>query len=223
MEIDQSSQTNETGRGAKRDSAEPGPTDQAAWGEFLAVHRDRLRRMIALRLDERLRGRIDPSDVIQEAFLEATARQPVYAREADPMPPFLWLRFLTLQRLQITHRRHLGTGSRDAAREISVHGVASPAASSAAIAAHLLGRDTRPSEAFMRAERKLRLQEALNSMDILDREIIVLRNFEQLTNQECARVLGLAESAATKRYIRALKRLKDILTSIPGAGTGFWR
>jgi RNA polymerase sigma-70 factor, ECF subfamily len=197
--------------------------DRTDWGQFLSAHRDRLRRMVAIRLDNRLRGRIDPSDVIQEAFLEATERRPEYVGQADPMPPFLWLRFLTLQRLQITHRRHLGTRSRDAAREISVHGVASPAASSAAIAAHLLGRDTRPSEAFMRAERKLRLQEALNSMEILDREIIVLRNFEQLTNQECARVLGLSESAANKRYIRALKRLKDILTSIPGAGTGFWR
>jgi RNA polymerase sigma-70 factor, ECF subfamily len=208
---------------AKRDSAPAASPEQAAWGELLAGHRDRLRRMIALRLDERLRGRIDPSDVIQEAFLEATARQAEYAREADPMPPFLWLRFLTLQRLQITHRRHLGTRARDAGREISVHGVASPAASSAAIAAHLLGRETRPSEALMRAERKLRLQEALNAMDVLDREVIVLRNFEQLTNQECARVLGLAESAATKRYIRALKRLKEILTSLPDAGTGFWR
>ncbi len=223
MEIDKPSQTDETGKGCKRDPAEPRRIDQASWGEFLARHRDRLRRMVALRLDERLRGRIDPSDVIQEAFLEASARHADYAREADPMPPFLWLRFLALQRLQITHRRHLGTRARDAGREISVHGVASPAASSAAIAAHLLGHETRPSEALMRAERKLRLQEALNAMDVLDREVIVLRNFEQLTNQECARALGLAESAATKRYIRALRRLKEILTAFPDAGTGFWR
>jgi len=223
MEIDKPSQRDRKETRSDRDSADRVRADQAAWGEFLAGHRDRLRRMVALRLDERLRGRIDPSDVIQEALLEATLRQAEYAREADPMPPFLWLRFLTLQRLQITHRRHLGTRSRDAGREVSNRGVASPAASSAAIAAHLLGRETRPSEAVMRAERKLRLQEALNTMDVLDREIIALRNFEQLTNQECARVLGLGESAATKRYIRALKRLKEILTSLPGAGTGFWQ
>ncbi len=199
MELDKLSQRDKTAIGCKRDSAEPSRTDQAAWGEFLAGHRDRLRRMVALRLDERLRDWIEPSDVIQEAFLEATERQADYAREADPMPPFLWLRFLALQRLQITRRRHLGTRSRDAGREVSNHGVASPAASSAAIAAQLLGRETGPSEAVMRAERKLRLQEALNTMDGLDREIIVLRDFEQLTNQDGARALGLGESAATKR------------------------
>src|SRR6516162_6644644 len=104
--------------------------DQAAWAQLLAPYRQRLRRMVALRLDERLRGRIDPSDVIQEAFLEATERRVSYAREAEPMPAFLWLRFLTLQRLQIAHRRHLGTRARDAGREIAIHGVASPTASS---------------------------------------------------------------------------------------------
>jgi RNA polymerase sigma-70 factor, ECF subfamily len=206
-----------------RESGAGGPEERAAWGEFLTGHRDRLRRMVALRLDDRLRGRIDPSDVIQEAFLEASGRRHEYAREAEPMSPFLWLRFLTLQRLKVTHRRHLGTQARDPRREISIHGVASPAASSAAIAAQLLGRETRASEVAIRAERKLRLQEALNAMDVLDREVLVLRNFEQLSNGECARVLGISEAAATKRYIRALKRLKDILSALPGAGTGFWR
>jgi RNA polymerase sigma-70 factor, ECF subfamily len=205
-----------------QDSEIPGRAGHAAWGEFLAGHRDRLRRMVALRLDQRLKGRIDPSDVIQEAFLEATERRVEYAREAEPMPPFLWLRFLTLQRLQIAHRRHLGTRSRDAGREISIHGLASPVASSAAIAAQLLGRETRASEVAIRLERKLRLQEALNSMDVIDREVLVLRHFEQLSNGECARVLGLGESAATKRYIRALKRLKDILSALPGAEAGLW-
>ena len=197
--------------------------DPAAWGDFLASHRDQLRRMIALRLDDRLRSRIDPSDVIQEAFIEATERREDYAKDPEPMPPFLWLRFLTLQRLQITHRRHLGTRSRDACREISIDGAPSPAASSAAIAAQLLGHETRASEVAIRAERKLRLQEALNSMDPIDREILVLRHFEQLSNGDCARVLGLNVSAATKRYVRALKRLNDILSALPGGGTGFWR
>jgi RNA polymerase sigma-70 factor (ECF subfamily) len=176
--------------------------------------------MVALRLDERLRGRVDPSDVIQEAYLEATERRPEYARDPEPMPPFLWLRFLTLQRLQIMHRRHLGTRSRDAGREISIHGEASPAASSAAIAAQLLGRDTRASEALIRDERKLRLQEALNAMDVIDREVLVLRHFEQLSNGESARVLGISESAATKRYLRALKRLREMLSTLPGSAMG---
>ncbi|GAC1473458.1 MAG: hypothetical protein NVSMB9_22090 [Isosphaeraceae bacterium] len=197
--------------------------DHAGWGAYLAAQRDRLKRMVALRLDDRLRGRVEASDVIQEAFLEATQRLPEYAREPEPMPPFLWLRFLTLQCLQIAHRRHLGTRSRDAGREISIHGAVSPAASSAAIAAHLLGHETRASEVVLRSERKLRLQEALNTMDVLDREALVLRHFEQLSNGEVAQLLGIGESAATKRYIRALKRLKDILSALPEAGARFWQ
>ena len=103
--------------------------------------------MVALRLDRRLCGRIDPSDVIQETFLEATGRRSEYERQSDPMPPFLWLRFLALQQLQLAHRRQLGTRSRDASREVSIHGGAFPEATSAALAAQLLGRDTRVSEA----------------------------------------------------------------------------
>ncbi len=205
----------------------PGPApelgaDPSAWGEFLAAHRGRLRRMVALRMDDRVRGRLDPSDVIQEAYLEATERRPEYARGPDPMPPFLWLRFLTLQCLQIAHRRHLGAWARDAGRDISIHAPASPAASSAAIAEQLLGRDTRASEVAIRAERRTRLLEALDRMEPIDREVLALRHLEQLSNRECARVLGLGESAATKRYIRALQRLKQILSALPGGGQGMW-
>ena len=197
-------------------------TDRADWGQFLSAHRERLRRMVALRLDHRLRGRIDPSDVIQEAFLEATERRPEYARQPDPMPPFLWLRFLTLQRLQIVHRQQLGTRSRDARRDVSIHTGAFPAASSAALAAQLLGRDTRASEVAIRSERKRRLLEVLEGMDPIDREVLVLRHFEQLSNGECAQVLGLANSATTKRYLRALGRLRDILSALPEGQKEAW-
>jgi RNA polymerase sigma-70 factor (ECF subfamily) len=209
-------------RGGGTDHGRGAAVVHADWGKFLATHRGRLRRMVALRMDDRVRGRLDPSDVIQEAFLEATERGPEYAREHDPMPPYLWLRFLTLQCLQIAHRRHLGTGIRDAAREISLNAKASPAASSAAIAAQLLGHETRASEVAIRAERKLRLLEALDTMDPIDREVLVLRHFEQLTNGECARLLELGESAATKRYLRALQRLKQILSALPGGQAGVW-
>jgi RNA polymerase sigma-70 factor (ECF subfamily) len=196
--------------------------DRANWGDFLSAHRDRLRRMVTIRLDERLRGRIDPSDVIQEAFLEATERQPEYVRQANTMPPFLWLRFLTLQRLQLVHRQQLGTRSRDAGRDISIHAGVSPAASSAALAAQLLGRDTRASEIAIRGERKRQLQQSLDQMDPIDREVLVLRHFEQLSNGECARVLNLSESASTKRYLRALARLKDILSARAGGAQELW-
>ena len=101
--------TGDRADGVRRAGDSTAAADRADWGAFLSSHRDRLRRMVALRLDDRLRGRIDPSDVIQEAFLEATERRPEYVLQSDPMPSFLWLRFLTLQRLQLIHRRQLGT------------------------------------------------------------------------------------------------------------------
>ncbi len=105
---------------------------------------------------------------------------------------------------------------RDAGREVVLYHGTLPEASSAALAAQLLGRDTRPSEAAVRAERKILLQQALNSLEPLDREVLALRHFEQLSNCEVAQMLGVQESAAAKRYVRALKRLKDVLRSMPG-------
>jgi RNA polymerase sigma-70 factor, ECF subfamily len=196
--------------------------DPAVLEKAMAKHRDRLRRMVALRLDRRLQGRVDPSDVIQEAYLEAARRLPEYLKAPEPMPVFLWLRFLTSQSLQLAHRKHLGVLARDPNREISLDADRMPQASSAALAAQLLGHDTRASEAAIRVERRLRLEQALNQMDALDREALTLRHFEQLSNSECARVLGLKETTATKRYIRALRKLKEILNALPGGNSEAW-
>src|SRR6516162_1899560 len=192
--------------------------DPEAWRALFDRDRERLRRMVALRMDRRLQGRIDPSDVIQEAHIEAMTRLPEYLRQPD-MPFFLWLRLIVGQRLTLLHRRHLGAQVRDAGREIGLYHGALPAATSAALAARLLGHVTHPSEAAVRAERKIRIQTALNAMDQLDREILALRHFEQLTNGEAAQALGLSKSTASKRYIRALERLKEILSA--GRG-GLW-
>lgn len=189
--------------------------DKEKWGALLARHRQRLRRMVALRLDRRLQGRLDASDVIQEAYLEASSRLPEYLKQ-PAMPFFLWLRFLTSQKLLELHRHHLGTQVRDAGREVSLYRGSFPETSSAALAAQLLGRLTQPSQAAIRAEMKIRLQDALNSMDLLDREVLALRHFEHLSNAETAQTLGIRQSAASKRYIRALKKLKEILSSMPG-------
>jgi len=189
--------------------------DRARWGELLTRHHERLKRMVALRLDQRVQSRLDASDVIQEAYLEASARLPEYLKQ-PAMPFFLWLRFLTGQKLHELHRRHLGVKMRDAGREVSLYRGGLPEATSAALAAQLLGHLTQPSQAAMRAEMKLQLQEALNRMDALDREVLVLRHFEQLSNAEAARVLDIQEAAASKRYIRALRRLKEILSGLPG-------
>ena len=189
--------------------------DRAAVVELLERYRGRLRRMVAMRLDPRLQGRVDASDVIQEGYLDAMRRLEEFIR--DPSVPFyIWLRFLVGQRVQEQHRRHLGTPGRDVGREVSIYRGAMPGASTGALAARLLGKLTSPSQAAMRAERKIRLQEALNRMDPLDREILVLRHYEQMTNGDAAAALGLEKSAASKRYTRALERLKEILAGLPG-------
>src|SRR5438105_15626413 len=189
--------------------------DQAALNELFARHRPRLRRMVELRLDRRLQARVDASDVIQEAYVEAFTRLDEYLRERS-YPLFLWLRLLVGERLLKLHRHHLGTQMRDAGQEVSIYRGALPAASSAALAAQLLGKHTSPTQAAVRAERLLRLQEALNTLDPMDREILALRHFEALSLAETALSLDIQESAAAKRYIRALKRLKAILANMPG-------
>jgi RNA polymerase sigma-70 factor (ECF subfamily) len=194
-----------------------GQGDAQAAGELFAQHRDRLRRMVQLRLDRRLQGRLDPSDVLQDAYLEFARSLAEYLRSPQ-VPLFLWLRLITGRKLQALHRHHLGAQARDAGREVSLHRGALPQASSVSLAAQLLGRFTTPSEAAVRAELQIRIQEALNSMDAIDREVLALRHYEQLSNAEAAQGLGLSEAAASNRFVRALKRLKAILMSVPGSG-----
>lgn len=183
--------------------------DKTALGPLFDLFRNRLKYMVQLRLDHRIKGRISPSDVIQESLLEASSRIDRYLE--DPRMPFhLWLRFLTSQQILAAYRRHVGTQMRSAGQEISIFN-AMPQATSECIAAQLIGHVTSPSQAVARDEIKLRLENALNSMDAIDREILTLRHFEELTNNEVAQLLDLKKSAASNRYIRALKRLKDIL------------
>lgn len=193
--------------------------DREAFNEVFTRHRGRLRRMVEMRMDWRLQARLDASDVLQEAFLEAALRMNDYLREPT-LPLFLWLRLIVGERLTRLHRQHLGTKMRDAGREVSLYREPLPAASSMALAAQLLGKQTSPSQAALRAERMLRLQDALNTLDPIDREVLSLRHFEELTRAETAKILGIEESAAAKRYVRALKRLKDILAALPGGLEG---
>jgi RNA polymerase sigma-70 factor (ECF subfamily) len=188
--------------------------DEALRGLF-AAHRDRLKRMVHLRLSRRLAGRVDDSDVLQEAFIEVARKLPEYAREPK-MPLFLWIRHLTGLKLAEFHRRHLGTQLRDADREVTLHRGGLPVADSVSLAAHLLGTLTTPSQAAIKAETRLLVQEALNSMDPIDREVLALKHFEQLSTSEIAEVLGLSKAGAGSRYLRAIKRLRAILEQIPG-------
>jgi RNA polymerase sigma-70 factor (ECF subfamily) len=193
--------------------------DRAALNELFTRHRERLCRMVGLRLDRRLQARIDASDVVQEAYVEVVTRLDEYLR--DPrLPFFLWLRLVVGERLLKVHRHHLGAEMRDAALEVSLYRGALPAASSEVLAAQLLGKHTSPTQAAARAERAMRLQEALNSLDPIDREVLTLRHFEELTLAETAQVLGIGSAAAAKRYVRALKRLKDVLSARLGGTDG---
>jgi len=193
---------------------------EGALRTVFAAHRDRLKRMVHLRLSRRLAGRVDDSDVLQEAFVEVARKLPEYAREPK-LPLFLWLRQLTALKLAEVHRHHLGTQLRDADREVTLHRGGLPMADSVSLAAQLLGTLTTPSQAAIKAETRLLVQEALNGMDPIDREVLTLRHFELLSNEETALVLGLTNKAASNRYIRALKRLKEVLSSIPGMNEGW--
>lgn len=195
--------------------------DEGALAVLVERHRDRLERMVRLRMDRRLQGRVDPADVIQEAYLAARGKFPQYS--ADPRVPFfLWLRLEVGQKLVDVHRFHLGTKMRDAGLEVSLHRGPLPQVTSLSLAEHLLGKLTTASRAAMRVELKLRVQEALNSMAPHDREVLILRHFEELSNAEAAEVLGIKPSAAVNRYVRALKRLKDVFQGMPGGIEGIW-
>jgi RNA polymerase sigma-70 factor (ECF subfamily) len=189
--------------------------DEQAFQELLARYHDRLKRMVHLRLSRRLQGRIDDSDVLQEAYLDVCRRLPEYVQQPG-LPFYLWLRYLTGLKLADVHRRHLGTQLRDADREVTLHRGGLPEADSVSLAAQLLGKLTTPSQAAIKAQTRLHVQEALNSMDPIDREVLALKHFEQLSTNEIAAVLGLSKADAGSRYLRAIKRLREILSRIPG-------
>lgn len=192
--------------------------DAQALGDLFSRHRERLRRMVEFRLNARLRGRISPSDVLQEAYIDALKRLPHFQKEPD-VPFFIWLRSVTIQRLIDVHRQHLGAQARDAGREVrfAPGGQGGAEASSEAMA-ELMGDMTSPSMAVQRIEAVASLRAVLDGLEPIDREVLALRHFEEMSNNEVAAVLGIQPAAASKRYIRALERLRAALE--PGAGEG---
>jgi RNA polymerase sigma-70 factor (ECF subfamily) len=194
-----------------------GAGDPRALEELFSRHRERLRRMVQIRLDRRLRSRMDDSDVLQDVYLDAARRLPEYLRDPK-IPFFVWLRSLAGQKLVDLHRLHLGAKARDLRREVPIRWFAMPEATSAVLAAQLLGTATTPSDAVHRAEMELKVQQALEVMEPHDREVLVLRHFEGLANHEIAHELGIETSAASKRYLRALRKLEEILAKQQRAG-----
>jgi RNA polymerase sigma-70 factor (ECF subfamily) len=188
--------------------------DKEALAELFSSHHDRLWRLVSFRLAPRLYGRVDVEDVLQESYLAVAARlRHFQAHSASSF--FVWLRQVVLQTLTDLHRQHLGAQVRDARREISLNADPWNPATSACLAAHLQGSSTSPSQAAIKAERADQLEVALECMHALDREVLALRHFEELSNQETAEVLGIEPKAASIRYVRALQRLKEIMSQMP--------
>lgn len=185
--------------------------DANALDQLFTVHRERLLRMIRLRLDRRIQGRVDSTDILQEAYMDVFKKLREYVNSPSTSF-FIWLRNVVGLKLAEVHRRHLGIQKRDARRDVSIYRGALPALNSVSLAAQLLGQLTTPSQTAMKTEMRIRLQEVLDCMDEIDCEVIALRHFEQLNSQEVADVLGMSKSGASSRYIRAIKRLKDELS-----------
>lgn len=186
--------------------------DRAALTQAYERYRKRLRQSVAMRLDERLTGRVDPSDVVQETFVDVVRRWDEYAQLAERMPLFLWFRLLTAQKLIDLQRQHLGAQMRDVTLEVSLDRPDALCVSSVWLAKHLIDRQQTGSSAAVHAEIRRRVQEALEAMDPVDCEVLAMRHFEEMTNQEVAAALGLSKSAASNRYLRALEKLGKILT-----------
>jgi RNA polymerase sigma-70 factor (ECF subfamily) len=195
-----------------RDEAKVADGDSDALARLFQVHQPRLKRMVAVRMDPRLHARLGDSDVMQDVYLDAQKRM----REYDPQryPFFVWLRLLTGQRLVDLHRHHMGAQQRSINRELRKP--TAPDASTDSLATYFIGTLTAPSQATVRAEIQLMVRTALQEMDPIDRELLSLRHFEQLSNSEAAHHLELNPSTASSRYLRAVRKLHEALSRIPG-------
>ena len=194
--------------------------DHDVLGTLFSLHRDRLWQIVHFRLDPRLRGRVDADDVLQDAYIAATGRLQHFID--GEWSVFVWLRLIVNQTLIDTHRQHLGAQARDASRERSLQQRQAGPNTTASLVIQLLDKMASPSQMMQKAEMADRLEDALNQMDSIDQEVLALRHFEELTNSEVSEVLGIQPKAASIRYVRAIKRLKDALSTLPGFLDSQW-
>lgn len=184
--------------------------DSQQWGMILENHKLRLRQMLDWRMNDLVRSRVDPSDVIQESFIEATKRLSDFIQKPD-VPFYVWLRSLAVQKLAQLHRFHIGTQARSVAMDVSIVDHSFSNSASSVLASYLVATLSTPSAAAMEEEQRVKIQAAILELDPTDQEMIFLRHFEELSNLEIASVLGLKPTAASNRYVRALEKLKLIL------------
>lgn len=185
--------------------------DERELADLFSVHRDRLERLVEFRLDQRLRRRVDPSDVLQEAYIEIARRLQDFLKTKD-VTFYIWARQITLQTLIDVQRRHFGQ-KRSPQHEAKLDRIVTDQTSDS-IVEILSAQLTSPSGAAIRREEIQQLRDAMASMDETDREVLALRHFEHLGNHEVAEALGLSATAASNRYIRAMTRLGEIMQRI---------
>ena len=181
---------------------------ESALAELFSEYRPRLERLIEFRLDPRLKSRLDPADVLQDAYLEMARRHQEFMNDGR-VSFYVWARQLTVQSLINLQRRHFGQ-KRSPQNEFQFFQSASES-TTGSIAQILYAQLTSPSGAAIRAEEIQLLQEALAGMDDTDREVLALRHFEHMGNSEVAEALGLSTTAASNRYVRAMTRLGEIM------------
>jgi RNA polymerase sigma-70 factor (ECF subfamily) len=183
---------------------------EEAVAELFDRYREKLLRMITLRLDRRILGKVEADDILQDVFVEAARRIQHYLDQPS-VPLFVWLRQITHQILIDTHRRYLGAKMRDVNQEVTLYRMGSGGTSSAFLVAKLADSLTTPSQFAVREETLSELRTALEKLEEIDREVLVLRHLEELSNNEVAQILGIHKYAASKRYLRALERLRSVM------------
>ena len=184
--------------------------DESVFAEVFTMHRPRIWQIVHFRLSPQIHGRVDPDDVVQEIFLDAQQRLRHYANGNFPSF-FLWLRLVAGQTLSKIHRKHFGTASRSVLRESAPAKRDAWGNTSLCLSQRFISHLTSPSQAAVKTEMIAEVRSALESMNDVDREVLALRHFEELTNQEVASELGIEPKAASARYVRALDRLRGVL------------
>lgn len=186
--------------------------DQDTFAELFSGHRVRLKQMLSHQIDRRLLVRTDLSDILQEAYIDALKRVEHYLKKPE-LSFYIWLRQITLQRLIDVHRTHLLAEKRSLKSEVSLNQPYFNSTASHSWAVQIVAHQVSPSQVAMHDEMVARVERTLESMEPMDREVLALRHFEELKNNEVAELLGLSAAAASNRYVRALKRLRETLTS----------
>lgn len=191
--------------------------DDRALGQLFELYEDRLYRLIDFRLDRSLHSRVDPDDILQDAYIDASKRIEHFLSREDATIS-VWLRLIVMQRLQLAVRHHLLTDKRDVRKEVSMERPSDCSAHRAGLAQLLADSITSPSAAVARSEAVGMIEQMLDAMSETDREVLVLRHFELVPNDEVAEILGISVKAASNRYVRALTRLKDLIQRMEGQG-----